>query len=396
MICRFLQESRQIRWRMGRERLSDEKEKGGMDVERTASRFMRYADCASESHREKAFCEYMERELEAMGIPFERQLLGNEVVTDGWNILARVPGDEARKPLLFVFHLDTAAPGSPVKSYVEDGRIQSRDNSVLGADGKLAIAVVLEAVSRLREARETHRPVELLFTVCQELGLHGSRYADYSGIESEEALVIDHYVTGEVLVRTPSRLRIGVELIGRSAHVIRNEEPGINGLKAAVEIISQIPTGRINENLTINVYDLVALSPSNVVPKYARFDVEIRCFGGDVQEEIRRKIHRTVEETARRLGCKYNCREEEDVPEADFGENTDMLRRLEAVYEKTGIPMVKARSFGVLDATWTQRLGIRTVPIGFNIYHSHSAREYVVAEDVATMLRLTENIIRYF
>lgn len=27
-----------------------------------------------------------------MGIPFERQELGNEVVTDGWNILARVPG----------------------------------------------------------------------------------------------------------------------------------------------------------------------------------------------------------------------------------------------------------------------------------------------------------------
>lgn len=367
-----------------------------MDVERTVSRFMRYTDCASESHKEKAFCEYMEKELEAMGIPFERQFLGNEVVTDGWNILAKVPGDEGRKPFLFVFHLDTATPGNPVKSYVEGGRIKSRDNSVLGADGKLAIAVVLEAISRLKETEKSHRPIELLFTVCQELGLHGSRYADYSGIDSEEALVIDHYVTGEVLVSTPSRLRIGVELIGRSAHVIRNEEPGINALKAAVEIISQIPTGRINENLSINVYDLVALSPSNVVPKYARFDVEIRCFGEDVKEEIRTRVRRTVEHTAGKLGCSYNYREEEDVPEADFSKNTDMLKRLEAIYERTGIPMVRARSFGVLDATWTDRLGIRTIPIGFNIYHSHSAREYVVVKDVEKMLRLAENIIRYF
>lgn len=370
--------------------------KGGIDVEKTVSRFMRFTDCASESHKEKAFCEYMEKELEQMGIPFERQYLGNEVVTDGWNILARVPGEEGKEPFLFVFHLDTATPGNPVKSYIEDGRIQSQGNSVLGADGKLAIAVVLEAISRVEEAGEPHRPMELLFTVCQELGLHGSKYADYSKIESEEALVIDHYVTGEVLVRTPSRLRIGVELIGRSAHVIRNEEPGINALKAAVEIIGQIPTGRINENLSINVYDLVALSPSNVVPKYARFDVEIRCFGDRIREQTRIKIGGIVKDTAEKLGCKYHYREEQDVPEADFSKNTDLLNRLEAIYEKTGIPMVRARSFGVLDATWTDRLGIKTVPLGLNIYHSHSAREYVVVEDVKKMLELAENIIRYF
>lgn len=65
---------------------------------------MSYAECASESHKEKAFCEYMERELADMGIPFERQMPGNEVVTDGWNILAKVPGIPGMKPFLFVFH----------------------------------------------------------------------------------------------------------------------------------------------------------------------------------------------------------------------------------------------------------------------------------------------------
>ncbi len=357
---------------------------------------MRYADCASESHKEKAFCEYMEKELEGMGIPFERQHLGNEVITNGWNILAKVPGEAGKKPFLFVFHLDTATPGNPVKSYIENGRIQSRDNSVLGADGKLAIAVVLEAVSRLQEAGQPHRPVELLFTVCQELGLYGSRYADYSKIESEEALVIDHYITGEVLIRTPARVKVNVELIGRSAHVIRNEEPGINALKTAVEIIRQIPTGRINENLSINVYDLVALSPSNVVPKYARFDMEIRCFGDHVREEICKTLRHIAEHTSLEAGCKCKYKEEQDVPEADFSRNTEMLNRLEGIYKKTKIPMIKARSFGVLDATWTDRLGIRTIPLGFNIYHSHSAREYVVLEDVKKMLELAENIIRYF
>ncbi len=77
-------------------------------IERTVSRFMRYADCASESHHERAFCECMEQELRELGIPFERQELNGHVVTDGWNILARVPGSLEKQPLLLVFHLDTA------------------------------------------------------------------------------------------------------------------------------------------------------------------------------------------------------------------------------------------------------------------------------------------------
>ena len=86
---------------------------------------------------------------------------------------------------------------------MEGGCIRSKGSSVLGADGKLAIAVVMEALwSGLCGEGEINRPIELLFTVCQELGLHGAKYADYSRIESEEAIVIDHYVTGEVLTHT--------------------------------------------------------------------------------------------------------------------------------------------------------------------------------------------------
>ena len=133
----------------------------------------------------------MEQELAGMGIPFERQELGSEVVTDGWNILARIPGRSGKNPFLFVFHLDTAAPSNQVEVCVEGGCIRSKGSSVLGADGKLAIAVVMEAVERLMQEGEINRPIELLFTVCQELGLHGAKYADYSRIESEEAIVID-------------------------------------------------------------------------------------------------------------------------------------------------------------------------------------------------------------
>lgn len=372
------------------------KEKEVYKIERTVARFMRYADCASESHHERAFCELMEKELDALQIPHERQMLDSRVVTDGWNILARCPGNRGKRPLLIVLHMDTTAPGNQVNSIIADGKITSSGNSVLGADGKLAIALFLEAISQMKESGESMRPLELLFTVCQELGSHGGKYADYSGVESEEALIPDHYVTGEVLVQTPARHFIHVELIGQGAHVIRRDEPGVNALETVVKILHQIPMGQVDENLRINVFDLVSLSQSNAVPGHARFDMEVRTFGAEKWEQVSRDICRIIEETARMSGCRCNIRKECDFPESDFSVNEDMLERLGHIYESVGIPMKRARSFGVMDATCTQQIGIGSIPIGFSIYHSHSAGEYVVIDEMKKMLQLVKQILREF
>ena len=80
------------------------------------------------------------------------------------------------------------------------------------------------------------------------------------------------------------------------------------------------------------------------------------------------------EETTERMGCKCNIREGRDVPETDFSENTDMLERLASIYSRSRLSVIPAGSFGVLDATCINQLGIRTVPIGFNIYHSQCKR----------------------
>ena len=92
---------------------------------------MAYADCASESHKEKAFCEYMENELKHMGIPFERQMLGNEVVTDGWNILARVPGERGKKRNRF---LEAAHTGGMRRERMTSGTAGAEDGRLFSEE----------------------------------------------------------------------------------------------------------------------------------------------------------------------------------------------------------------------------------------------------------------------
>lgn len=359
-------------------------------------RFMRYVRCGSESHNEKAFCELIEHELHQLSIPYERQELGPEVVTNGWNILAKTKGKPHLKPLLLVFHMDTVAPGNNIEPYVENGILQSRGSTILGADGKLAIALVLHSIEKQMESGMRGRPLELLFTVCQEMGLQGSKYADYSKIDSEEAVVIDHYVTGEILARTPSVIQMNVELIGREAHVIVDAASGINALQSAAEIVSRLPLGRVNDNLNVNVSNFVSISRTNIIPKYARFDLEIRSFGNEQFERTIADVKRIIYGIAKQSHCECKVNENIMVHETFFDENTDMIERMKHVYDLAGIEMKIAKSFGYLDASCTNNLGIRTIPVGISIHNTHSARECVYLEDLGVMERLTDAIITAF
>ena len=360
------------------------------------NRFIKYVQCGSESHNERDFCELIEGELDNLGIWHDRQEVGLGIGSNGWNILAKVEGNPEKKPFLFVFHLDTVAPGNGIDVAVDNGTIRSRGNTILGADGKLAIALVLDAVASLQKAGGIDRPMEMLFTVCQEVGLEGALYADYSHIESEEALVIDHFVLGEALTHTPWRVCFNIEVFGRSSHVITGYEDSANALKAAVDIIHQIELGRINDGLSINVSDFVSLSKTNIIPQYARFDLEVRAFDEkDLKSSVER-IRELSESVTGQMNCSFTMKETNSIPACDFSVHTDLFERLEGIYSMSGIALKRARSFGCLDATCTNNIGIRTVPLGINIYNSHSVRERVEFDEMQQASRLIKNIIIHF
>ena len=115
---------------------------------------------------------------------------------------ASIPGTGT--PVLFSCHMDTVAPGRGVQPVVEGGVVRSSGDTVLGADDKSGIAAVMEALESLLESGKPHRPVELLFSVCEELGLKGAKYADYSRFASKEALVLDNDIPGLINHRAPA------------------------------------------------------------------------------------------------------------------------------------------------------------------------------------------------
>src|SRR3989338_6033382 len=76
------------------------------------------------------------------------------------NIFAYVPG--VGEPVLLSTHIDIPEPAPHVKPIIEGDIIRSDGTSILGADPKTGLAVILELARDLAQSTASHVPVEIL------------------------------------------------------------------------------------------------------------------------------------------------------------------------------------------------------------------------------------------
>ncbi|MEA1990676.1 MAG: M20/M25/M40 family metallo-hydrolase, partial [Thermodesulfobacteriota bacterium] len=137
--------------------------------DRLADTFRQLVSMDSPSREEVAVAGWIKRTLkEEIGAEVTEDQSHGQTGSESGNIIARIPGTEKVVPLFFNAHMDTVEPGRRIKIILKDGIFQSDGTTVLGADDKAAIAILIEAARLLKEHKVSHGPIEFLFTVCEE------------------------------------------------------------------------------------------------------------------------------------------------------------------------------------------------------------------------------------
>ncbi|MEI7692401.1 MAG: M28 family peptidase, partial [Actinomycetes bacterium] len=90
---------------------------------------------------------YVRSELEQIGVEVEEDGAAAAIGGQSGNLLARI-GPDAAKSVLFCAHLDTVPHEGAVVPVVVDGGWESEGDTILGADNKAAVAVLLELARR--------------------------------------------------------------------------------------------------------------------------------------------------------------------------------------------------------------------------------------------------------
>jgi tripeptide aminopeptidase len=272
--------------------------------ERLHETFASLCRIESPSGRERACADWITEQLRGMGLAVQEDDAGPRVGSDGGNLLARIPGT-GPDSILLCAHMDTVPLSAPVEPVLVDGGWENAGDGILGADNKSAVAVILELARRVTSAPGP--PVvgiELLFTICEEVSLRGSKAFDASRLDSRFGYVFDHATPiGEVVLASPTHHRVDAELRGRAAHAGVRPEVGRSAIAAAASAIAAMRLGRLDDETTANVGTIEGGTAINVVPERCQIVAEVRSLDRDRAEKVATEMIDHLQEAADAAEC---------------------------------------------------------------------------------------------
>ena len=195
--------------------------------------FIELVKIDSESRHEKATAERLMEDLKILGAEIQFDNANKYTGGDIGNLYALFPGKIEKKPILFCAHMDTVKPGDGIKPQIKDNKIVSDGTTVLGSDDKSGIVEIIWAIKELLEAGEKTAPIEVLFTISEEIGLLGAKHLDYSLLKSEIGYALDSHHVGQISIGAPSQNSIKFIVRGKESHAGVAPEKGINAIKVA-------------------------------------------------------------------------------------------------------------------------------------------------------------------
>jgi tripeptide aminopeptidase len=276
------------------------------DVERRRlnETFARLCAIPSPFGSERACAEAVARELRAMGLGVEEDGAAAETGAQCGNMLARIPG-RGERAILLCAHLDTVPEPGVITPVLDDGAWVSGGDTILGADNKAAVAVLLE-VARRCAVESSPVGLELLFTVSEENALAGAKAFDVGQLRSEWGYVFDHASPiGEVVVASPTYYRFEAEFRGTAAHAGIRPEDGRSAIEAAARAIAAMPLGRIDDETTANIGSIGGgqSGGTNIVAARCTVVGEVRSLDPDKADALVAEIIGHVHDAANTPAC---------------------------------------------------------------------------------------------
>jgi tripeptide aminopeptidase len=238
----------------------------------------RLCEIPSPSRQEELVAEAVRAELRALGAEVTEDGAAAQIGAGCGNIVGLfAPTAEGGTPIVLCAHLDTVPVTGPIEVDLVDGHLTNRHGAILGGDDKSAVAVMIEAMRRVRDEGLPHAGVELLFTPCEEIGLRGASAFDPSVLRGRLGFVYDHTgPVGNLVVSAPSLHRIVATFVGRAAHAGIAPEAGRSAIEAAARAISRMPLGRIDAETTANIGTVEGGTATNVVSERCEITAETR------------------------------------------------------------------------------------------------------------------------
>ena len=373
-----------------------------INPERLAETFSRLVQIDSVSRNEAAICSELQNILEAMGAETFVDDAGKSVGSNTGNLIARFRGSVDVPALMLNAHMDTVEPGNGVKPVYKDGVFTSDGTTILGADDKSAVAILLEVLTVLQEERLPHGPLEIVLTICEEIGLQGAKHLDLDRLTAKFGYALDATDTAGIVTRAPGANHLNFMVYGKDAHAGAAPEKGINSIAIASKAISRLTLGRIDPETTCNIGVIQGGVATNIIPGLVTVNGEVRSHDPQKLADLTRTIvsafETAVQEYVPQSAEAGNPRLEveilPDFTRTHIPEDHPVVTLAMKAAQNLGRTLIPKITGGGADANVFFSKGIMTGVLGTGMRDMHTVREWVRLSDMVLTAELVLEIIR--
>jgi len=348
--------------------------------------FLQLVTINAVSRSEKAVADFIRAFIKPLRLRALEDGAGKAVDGDSGNIIIRANSTDRIQPIALMAHMDTIKPTLGIQPRVNNGKISSNGSTILGADNRAGIAIILSLIEHLTKNKLPHRPFEAVFTIGEETGLFGSTHLDMQLVESRTAYVLDSSADpGSYVYSAPGALELEIQFLGKASHAAVHPDKGINALTMAAVLIHNFPIGQLDPETTINFGKICGGEANNVIPSRIDLTGEIRSFKKEKVNHYKQQLEKQLCHIKEQFGGDFNLHSHVGFPGFELDTDTEPFKRLNDSLRSLGIAPKALKYHGGSDANVLNNRGMIAIDLGIGAKNPHSTDEYIKVDDLHTM-----------
>lgn len=357
-----------------------------INKERIRKEFLELIQIRCSTHDEREIGDLLTKRLQELGGTVKEDQAGEKLGGNCGNLVADFPataGIEKVPTVMLTAHMDCVEPCAGIHPIIENGIIRSDGTTILGSDDKAGVTAILETLRQLREQGLPHGPLQVVFTISEENGVHGSQNLDSSLLHADMGFTLDtHGHPGVMSYKAPGKNQIHIHIAGKAAHAGVEPEKGINAIVAAGTLLADAPQGRIDVETTCNVGRIAGGSATNVVADSCDVYYESRSRDKKKLEEITQRIVDHFKRGEKTTGCHITAEVSPDYGPYEIPQDAPAIEVASRAAKKLGFPLELEESGGGSDANHFNTYGVPTVVLGVGMTNCHTKEEYIEEKDL--------------
>ena len=282
-----------------------------------------------------------------------------------------------------------------LKERIGDDIITASGKTLLGADDKAGVAVIMDAAAYLMENPETKRcNIRILFTPDEEIG-RGVAAVNMEKLGADFGYTLDGGERGHLEGETFSADAVTVTFYGVSAHPGYAKGKLVSAIKAAAHFIDALPKNDWSPETTEGYEGFVHPTGISGTIEKATVSFIIRDFDTEGLLQHEAKLQEILAESVKAFpGCTadFEVQEQYRNMKTVLDEQPHVMDFAEKAYRKAGLEPVRMNVRGGTDGSRLSFMGLPCPNIFTGEMGIHSRQEYVSIQDMEKAVEVCVNL----